>query len=149
MPGFSWALFNDNIYFSSNPISGGSCLFKADTGDYDDDGNSGILTRTIKLRFAFNYFGQPEIVKQFTEARPLLYQQYGLNLTMDTDIDYANTTALSTITDSSDTSYRLYRPRVGLKGIGKAASIRIDGTMTTNKMSLQAVEVLWNQGDII
>lgn len=149
MTALSWALFSDNLYFSSNPTSGGSCLFKADTGDFDDDGNSGIATRTIKLRPAYNYFGNPETVKQFVEARPILYQQYGLSLTMDADIDYANTTAVSTITDTSNTSYVLYNPRLGLTGIGKAASIRIDGTMTTNKFSLQAIEVLWNEGDII
>jgi hypothetical protein len=87
-------------------------------------------------------------VKQFTECRPIVQQSEGLTLTLDVNVDYNDVVATSTVTDTTDTAYKLYLPRMGLNGIGKAASVRIDGTVTTKRMSLQALEVLWNEGDI-
>lgn len=141
-----FGLYNSALYFGTN----NGKVFLADTGYSDEDpANAGqILTRTVKLRCAFNYFGNRQSVKQFTECRPIVYQSEGLSLTLDCNVDYNDVTATSTVTDTTDTAYKLYLPRMGLKGIGKAASIRIDGTVTTKRMSLQALEVLWNEGDI-
>lgn len=120
------------------------------TGDYDEDPNNAgqILTRTIKLRPAYNYFGDRSASKQFVEARPILKQSEGLSITMDSDVDYQDTTATNTVTDTTDTAYKLYAPRIGLRGIGRCASIRIDGTVTTKRFRLEATEVIWNDGDI-
>ena len=142
---FCWALFNDELYF------GGTFgkVFKADNGYFDEDpGDLGeVLDRNIKLRPAYNYFGDPSKYKQFVEARPVMYQSEGMQLTMDADLDYANTPATQEVTpDNSDASYKIYRPRVGLNGIGKSASIRIDQTVATKRMSIQAIEVLFNDG---
>lgn len=141
-----FALHKSKLYFGN----GNGVVSLADTG-YDDEDpfNAGqILPRAVKLRCAFNYFGNRQSVKQFTECRPILSQSEGLSLTLDVNVDYNDVVATSTVTDTTDTAYKLYLPRMGLKGIGKAASIRIDGTVTTKRMSLQALEVLWNEGDI-
>jgi len=143
---YSMAMFGDRLYVGST----NGRVMKLDEGYYDEDpANEGsILTRNIKLRPAYNYFGDRESKKQFTEATPIIYQSEGLSLTMDSDIDFGNVTATSTVTDTSDTAYKLYRPKMGLNGIGDCASIRIDGSATTKRISLQAIKVNWNEGDI-
>lgn len=120
------------------------------TGYYDEDPlvPAAVLTRDVKLRPAYNYFGDRSASKQFVEARPILKQSEGLTLTMDADVDYQDTTATNTVTDLTNTAYKLYAPRVGLQGIGRCASIRIDGTVTTKRFRLEATEVIWNDGDI-
>lgn len=143
---FCWALYNDELYFGG--LNGK--VFKADNGYFDEDpANTGqALTRTIKLRHAYNYFEDAMRVKQFTEAQPIIYQSEGLDLTLDINVDYADTTATSRLTDTADTSYKLYRPYMGLNGLGTAGSIRIDGTVTTKRASLQATKVFWNEGGV-
>ena len=142
---YSLAVANGDLYFGSSS----GRVFKM-TGDFDEDpANEGaVLTRTIKLRPAYNYFGDRSASKQFVEARPILKQSEGLTLTMDADVDYQDTTATNTVTDLANTAYKLYAPRVGLQGIGRCASIRIDGTVTTKRFRLEATEVIWNDGDI-
>lgn len=144
---YHWTLFNNNLYFAGTQGK----VFKADNGYFDEDPASAgnAQSRTIKMRPAYNYFGNPSLVKQFVEARPIIYQSEGLGLTMDADVDYSNTTATSTVSDTTDTAYKLYTPRVGLQGIGYSASIRIDGSVTTKRMSLQATQVIFRDGDIV
>lgn len=144
----AWSLFNGDLYFGKAGNTGGQAghIFKANTGYFDDNGSGGALSRTIKLRSAYNFFGDPYSVKQFTEAIPYIYMSEGLSLTMDADVDFANTTPTSTETDLTDTSYKLYTPSMGLNGVGNCASIRIDQTVTTKRMSLQAIKVFWNEG---
>lgn len=142
---YSWIVYQDRLYYC-NPNH--TKIYRADDGNIDADQISGT-SKPIKLRFAQNYFGDTELVKQFTEARPLIYQDQGFQLSMSVDVDYANDVATQQVTpDNSDLTYKLYRPKVGLQGLGKSASIRIDGSVTSKKMSLQAVEVFWNDGDI-
>jgi hypothetical protein len=143
-----WCLFNNDLYLGR--ASGK--IVKVDTGYHDEDtfiGGGAIASRTVKLRPAYNYFGNRETVKQFVSAIPTLYESEGLSLTLDADVDFANTTATSTVTDTTDTSYKLYQPVMGLNGIGQAASIRMDGTVTTKRRSLQAIKVIWNEGDLL
>ena len=141
-----WTVFNDSLYFAGVTTK----VFKADNGYFDEDPavDGAVQNRTAKLRPAYNYLGDKTLVKQFTEARVLLYESEGLSLTVDADVDYANVAATSTLTDLSDTSYKFYQARCGLKGIGKAASIRFDETITTKRRSIQAIEVLYNDGDV-
>ena len=147
---YDWALLKGRLYFSSFYGVG-----LADEGDEDfrPDGNQTNVYIRCSLVPAYNYLGNRSSVKQFVEARPILYQSEGLNITMDADVDYGNVEPTSKTTDTTDTSYKLYRPRIGLKGIGKCASIRFDkkypDVFTKKKMSLQAIDVIWNEGDIV
>lgn len=155
MSAFNFAIYKDNLLFpradGTNGGKGGVFIMQADSGYYDNNGSAPTtpISRNIKLRPAYNYLGDTEKYKQFVEARPIIYQDQGLSLTMDADVDYANTTATNTVTDSTDTAYKLYKPRLGLNGIGKAISLRIDGTVTTKRMSLQAMEIIWKEADIV
>lgn len=143
---FSACLYNDSLYFGG--LSGR--VFKADNGYFDEDpaseGNG--LTRTIQLRPGYNNLGDREGLKRFLEARPYVHQSEGLNLTMDMAVDYADATVTNNVTDTSDTAYKLYNPRIGLQGIGRAGSLRIDGTVTTKRISLQSTIVLWEDGGV-
>ena len=142
---YTWAIYNNNLYFSSDS----GPMVKADTGNYDEDpANAGVkLARTIKLRPAYNYFGDTESFKQFTFCIPTVYQDNQLSITIDANVDYENVVATSANTDTKGTAYQIYQPRCGLRGIGKAASIRIDGTVTDKRSSLQAIEVFWCPAD--
>jgi len=144
---FCWAMMGERLYFGSTD----GRVMKADEGYYDEDpANEGaVLSRTVKMRQAYNYFDQPEVTKQFTGARPIVYQSEGLDLTLDMNTDYEDTTVTNRVQDTADTAYKCYRPLMGLKNVGKAGSLRIDGTVTTKRMSLQATEIFWNDGDII
>lgn len=142
---YCWSLFDNNLYFGSSDAA----VMRADNGYVDTNPATGASqSRTIKLRHAYNYFGDPEHTKSFISCIPTLYQSEGLDLKIDADVDYANTAAVSTVTNTADTSYKIYQPICGLKGIGTACSIRIDGTVTTKRMSLQATKVMWKGGSI-
>lgn len=147
-----WSLLSNNLYWGGFAASSNSYVAKADDGFADLDLNNSvvILNRTTQLRFAFNYFDDRATVKTPVQAVPVLYESEGLSLTLDCDIDYSDTTATSTVTDTTDPSYKLYKPTCGLTapGPGKAVSIRLDGSVTTKRRSIQAVEVYYKSGGI-
>lgn len=147
--GVCFVVFNNKLYFGCDGGDGG-LVYKADTGYYDEDeSNPGsVKAREIKLRHAFNPMGNPTVRKQFTSVTPTLYQSEGLDLTINADIDYTDTVATSTETDASKgTSYQIYQPKCAISAdSGNAISVRIDGTVTTKRISLQATKVTWNEG---
>lgn len=144
---YDWAVVGSSLYFAGT----NGQVFKADTGYYDVDPavEGVILPRSTKLRFAFNYLDDPLTVKTITQIRPIIYESEGLSLTIDADVDYDDVTATSTVTDSTDATYKIYKPTCGVRAEpGKAVSVRLDGDVTTKRRSLQAVEVYWKEGDI-
>lgn len=143
-----WCNYDNKAMFAPGAVAR---VMRADTGYYDEDPATpaAILTRTTTLRFAFNYLGEPNIVKTPTQAIPILYESENLALTLDCDMDYSDTTATSSNTTTGDTSYILYKPTCGLRAYpGKAVSIRMDDSVTTKRRSIQAVEVFWKDADI-
>jgi hypothetical protein len=149
-----WSLLNNALYFGAK---GGAAdadgyVALADNGYFDESTVSAgtALTRTIKLRHAFNYLGNNIANKVFTQAIPTIYQSDGLDLTLDCDVDYTDVVATSREQDLTDTAYKLYQPRMGLinQVNGSAVSIRIDGTVGQKRMSLQATKVYWLEGGI-
>lgn len=116
---------------------------------YTDVTPTGNQAMALKLRCAFNYLGDRAHVKNYTSARPVLYQSGGLSLTLGNDVDFSDTVATSTETNSTTSSYVLYQPTCGLTGMGKCVSIRIDGSILTRRMSLQAIEVFYTQGGLV
>jgi hypothetical protein len=149
-----WSLLNNRLYFggtSQAAVSPKLCVSLADNGAFDQNpDDDSVITRTTKLRFAFNYLDQPHQTKILTECVPIVYESENLDLTLNADVDYSDTTATSANTTTGDTSYKLYsNVRCGLKADpGKAVSIRLDGTATTKRRSIQAVEVFWKDGGI-
>lgn len=148
---YYWATFNKELYFAGLSTAGKGKIYKAWNGYFDESEESeGVAqSRTIKLRPAYNYFGDKESYKQFVRAVPIMYQSEGFQLTMNADVDMGNTPATQICEpDNNDLSYKLYKKKIGLTGIGQCASLRIDQTVTTKRMSLQAIRVLWNDGNI-
>lgn len=122
-------------------------------GDIDENSSNTLASHTPRARTftmfpSYNYFGDNEHVKQFIQARPIVEQTYGLNLTLDSDVDYNGVAATSTVVDTTTSSAKIYRPIMGLKGIGKCASININtGSITTAyKISLKATSVSYKPG---
>jgi hypothetical protein len=143
-----WAVWQDSLYFGD--VNG--VIYKADNGFYDESAATPgtALTRTIKLRHAFNYFGDPSLRKKFITAQPTMYQSEGMDITADMDVDYTDTTATSAETDTSKgTSYQIYQPKLKLVGpSGNAGSFRIDGSVSTKRFSLEATKIIWSEGGI-
>lgn len=147
---YHWCLFNNALYFGTT----NGKVFKADyntsdTSTFDEDPASegNAKTRTTVLRHSFNYFGDTKNTKQMVDARPIIYASNGLTIKSGVDVDYTDTDSTSTFTDTSDTTYKLYRPKLGLTGIGKCASYRID-QISVGRVSLQATEIFYQQGDV-
>lgn len=142
-----WALWADNLYFGTE----GGIIFKADTGYIDDDGNGNPVNRPCLLRPAYNYFGDPELNKQFQEVIPTIYESQGLNNVINIDVDFSRTdpvTAENSVIDATSNTYKLYQPRVGLTGpTGSAGSVVFKDTVTTKRRSIQAMKVFYTEGD--
>lgn len=146
-----FSLLNNELYWCSEATSTKALVMKSDTGYYDEDPDtSAVVTRTTKLRFAFNYLDQPNQVKIVTECVPIVYESENLAITLNADVDYSDTAATSSNTTTGDTSYKLYSNVIcGLKADpGKAVSIRLNDSVTTKRRSIQAVEVRWKEGGI-
>lgn len=147
----SFIVWKNELYYTTSWFSG-TAIMKADTGYYDENPVSAgaMIARTVKMRPAYNFFGDPSHKKRFIFAIPHHYQSEGMQLTMDADIDFKNVAATQTVTpDNADTSYKYYAPNVGLAAVGKCASLRIDQSVTTKRFSLQAIEVFWETGTVL
>lgn len=148
-----FAIWQDRLYSvwsgaQSPSVSG--AVFLCDDGYVDYDSSNATVSRTIKMRPAYNFFGDPSHKKRFLFAVPHMYQSEGMQLTIDADVDFKNVAATQVVTpDNADTSYKYYSPTVGLAAVGKCASIRIDQSVTTKRMELQAIEVFWETGSVL
>lgn len=134
--------FNNGLYFGSTAGVVGKFY-----NGYQETGG-----REIKLAQAFSYFGNRATTKQFVEARPVFYAAYEpyfkLGITPDYDDSYPTTDW-----SSFASALTLHRPRLGLQGIGRAGSLRLSGRLQDlsgyGRLSLQATDILYNEGDII
>jgi len=144
---FSWTLFNDELYFGG--LSGR--VFKADNGYFDENPASegAALSRSCKLRPAYNYLGDRVGNKHFVAVRPLMKESEGLNIKVNADVDFNDTAGTDAVTDTADTAYKRYRPDVDCNTIGKCVSVRFDDTVTTKRRSIEAIDIFWREGNII
>lgn len=147
-----WSLLNNGLYWGGVTEASASYIALADNGykDVDPDNSSLTLSRNTKLKFAFNYLDQPGQTKILTECVPIVYESENLALTLNADMDFSDTASTSLNSTTGDTAYKLYsNVRCGLKANpGKAVAIRMDGTATTKRRSIQAVQVFWKDGGI-
>lgn len=141
------AILDGNLYFAVPKTSGAPVVMKADVGYYDEDPNSvgNPMSRSILMRQAYNYFGNNRR-KLIVGLRPTIRMTEGLTLTVGADMDFSDTADTFTVTDTTDTSYKQYQPLIDTSGEGKACSVRIDQSVTTKRMSLEATEVFWIEG---
>lgn len=151
IPALSFGLMAGDLYFGASGLLTGIVgpVMKANNGYFDQSTEAGaIASRATLLRPAYNYFGNRLINKQLTQANIIVSESEGLSLTVDADLDYKDTSPTSTLTDTTDTAYKVYRATAGLTGIGKCASIRFEQNVTTKRRSIHAIEVLWQPGDV-
>lgn len=143
----SWGIWNGNLYFGDSNAK----VFKADTGYFDDGGSGEATNRATLLRPAYNYLGNPELLKKFRQVIPTMYESEGLNNVINVDVDFARTdpsSSTNAVVDTTDTSYKLYQPTVALTGYpGSAGSIVFKDTVTTKRRSIQALKVFYTEGD--
>jgi hypothetical protein len=152
---YAWSLLNNALYWGGAvPVTLDGYVALADNGYKDvDPANSALtLTRTIKCRHAFNYFGDPTTDKVFVSAKPIMYQSEGMEVTANIDVDYADNAATSTEgpDTSKGTAYQKYEPTLALTNsddyYGAAGSFRIDGTVTEKRFRLEATKITWTEG---
>lgn len=145
---YNWALFNNNLYFSN-----AGSVMKADTGSTDTDPidpGDPATTPTRILRHAVNYFGDNRNNKQFVDARPIFKGSAAggtISVASGVDVDYADATQTAAQTYTASSIETLYMDKLGLAGVGKAASYRIDA-VTADTLELQATEIFYQQGDV-
>lgn len=87
-PANCWELFGNEIYFGGN-----GNVYKAWQGT--SDSNADIAFEILQ---AFNYFGNPEMFKQFTMARPLLALANNAAFSFGINTDFDTTAPLGTPT---------------------------------------------------
>ncbi len=150
-----WVVWNNDLYFLSDEIRivlGVPVIFSnvylADNGEYDEDGYSpgDKVARSIKLRQAYNFLDNPTTVKSFTSAKVYTEQTQGLQLTLGCDVDFDNVPATSSVSDNTTLTSKLYKPVMGLKGIGEGLSLRIDQETTEKSMDIYGTKVFWKEG---
>lgn len=103
---------------------------------------------SLDLRYAYNYLDNPSVVKHFLEARPVVTQKTTLDLTLDVATDYQEKTPTSKVTYNPGTAAgdKVFVPRMGLNGIGKAASIVIKESTSVLPLTINSTEILWRAG---
>lgn len=144
--GSCWTLYDGDLYFGTDSeIGGGLC--QADVGTTDLHPLDQVNPENIRviIRHAYNYFGDREATKQFTEAHPILDIETAMSLTIDVDVDFADTAPTST-TPTLATGAQI--PRCGLKGVGQCASVRIEQNVTNQIFTIKATTVRWNDGGV-
>lgn len=153
---FHFCVYSNELYIATVPPSPSTngVVCKAWNGYFDEDLatlNGTALSRTCKLRPAYNYLGERTTNKEFFFATPIVYESQGLNITVGADVDYANTTGAINMTDLTDTSYRLYQRPIDLTGsrLGKAVSLRLDDAVTTKQRSIQAIDIRYKDAGTI
>jgi hypothetical protein len=142
---WSWEVLDGKLYFGK-----GANVMLADIGDADEDpANPGdFKARNIKMKQAFNYFGDRSLNKQFIQAIPLIKQSQGLEITLGVDVDYQDDPPTDTLTDTTSLTYDLYQPTIDLDKYGKAAALRIQDSVVNKEWALQATEIIFEVGDI-
>ena len=149
-----WGLMNDEAYFGG---MGDGVVYKFDSGTSDNsaDINADALQ-------AFNHFRSPGTNKRFTLVEPIFQSNGAPSVSIDLNLDYnirrptgtpstpATTSALWGIAKwgiglwgSASQTYRGWR---GIRGVGRAASIRIRISTGVNQPSWLATNWLYVAG---
>jgi len=154
MNGYSWALFNDHLYFGGAD----GIVYKADTGD-TDNGESIIADG----QQAWGYFGARDSSKRFTMVRPIFVSKRtpAIALGLSTDFDPSiKTTAVnfspqpdvgvwdSAVWDSSIWGYGTPSRAdwVSVAGIGFSASLRVRIASTQDPPRWQSTNYNFEMG---
>lgn len=149
-----WALMDDAAYFGG--MADGT-VYKFDDGNADN----GAVINADGLQ-AFNDFRSPGVVKRFTLVEPIFQSNGAPSVALDLNVDYQirRPTAVAetaAVTSSKwgvakwgfgmwGSASQIYRGWRGIRGIGRAASIRIRISTKVNQPSWLATNWLYTNG---
>lgn len=153
MNALCWALLDDEAYFGTPS----GTVLKFDTGTSDN----GVAIEGDALP-AFNYFGTKQSVKSFKLVQPVFKSSGNPNAALDLNVDFQvrAPTGVSTpsptgaakwgvakwgvdLWGSSDQIFKGWR---GVRGVGRAASLRVRVSTTTAQPSWIATDFLFVPG---
>lgn len=152
---FSWELWGDNLYF------GGATAICRAWDQYDD---AGVNIQT-DLKCAFDYFGSPGVLKQWTQCRPIIASDgtpgitYGLNVDFE-DTDVAGSPSfVPSSTGTWDAALwdsgiwggglSIYKGWQFLSGIGYCGAFRMKTSSRGIMVQLSAIDYLYAQGGVM
>lgn len=153
MNALCWGLLNDNAYFGGTDGK----VYKADTGAND---NSAAINGDALQ--AFTDFGSPGVNKAFKLVEPIFESDGNPNAALDLNTDYRVRAPTSVASASSVTSAtwgvskwgigtwgsasQIYRGWRGVRGIGRAAALRVRVSTTSGRPSWVATSFTFVPG---
>lgn len=150
-----WSVYNEELYFGGKDGK----VYKADTGTAD--GAASIVTDVLP---AFNYLGSPSQVKSFKMAEAIFQSDARVTASFDLNVDFSqiSSTALSSTLSSGaglwdiaiwdnpaalwGSAEDIYRAWKSVRGLGRAASLRIRTSSTEARPSLLAINLIFQPG---
>lgn len=153
----SWAIFNDKIYFGGMDGK----VYQANYG-YDDNG----ADIAMYIKPAFSYFGDRSRKKRLLMARPILTGSPSLSFLIGADVDFQERSLTGTASTSGATGSEWNTSPwnttswsqgdevnsndwYGIAGIGRCASLRLEGDFSGVTFALNATQILFEPGGVI
>jgi hypothetical protein len=149
-----WGLMNDEAYFGGMDDG---VVYKFDSGS--SDAGSDINADALQ---AFNHFRSPGMNKRFTLVEPIFQSEGSPSVSIDVNLDYSIPTPSATAASYPETAglwgvakwgiglwgsaSQTYRGWRGIRGVGRAASIRIRISTGANQPSWLATNWLYVPG---
>jgi hypothetical protein len=151
-----WGIMGNNAYFGGTD----GVVYLYDTGQ--SDGGANIEWDALQ---AFTYFQTPGRNKSFKRVEPIFQSDGNPNVALDLNTDFQIKT-FEGVTAASPTSAALwgislwgvgvwgsadqiYRGWRGVRGVGRAAAIRVRGASTTARPSWIATNFLYTEGGLV
>lgn len=153
---FAWSLFNDALYYGG----AGGVVYQADTG-YSDDG--AFIVGDVKT--AFDYYGAPGQIKQFSMVRPVFYTAGNLRAGLVMNIDFADSLPIAQPTFSGaigalwntskwntfgwGSSSEIKKDWQGVTGLGYAGALHMRIVNNKTPVRWQSYDVVYEIGGVI
>lgn len=151
----SWAMLNEDLYFGGMD----GTVYKADTGNNDDDG-----AIPIDIKTAFNYFEDRSSLKQFLMARPIVNGNSRFSFAFDIDVDFADTSTTQTVSVTSDAGAPwdtsdwdtaswgddtiLMTEWYSVAGLGYSAAVKLKGSFTDVDFKINSMNMIYQPGGL-
>jgi hypothetical protein len=149
---FCFELMSNNIYFGASGY-----VAQGDVGN-NDDGNSYIVT----AQPAFSYFGDPELLKIYTQCQPIFQVGGALTVVINLLTDFSTTAFPETIPVSTVTgaqwnvamwnvsswgdNQQIIKPWIGLNGTGYSSSMQMKANVNGVTAKWQSTNFLYKKG---
>jgi hypothetical protein len=156
MNGITWVNFKGGLYFGGTDGK----VYKADTEASDNGAQI-----QVRVKWAFSYFKDRQLLKQFVLARPIFNGDQEISVSIDVDVDFEDRSLENVVSvlgsagavwdvaewdDASwDSSNLPTTDWLSLSAIGRCAAIKLAGDYVDAKFSLSAVNIGYNAGGIL